>query len=74
MSAKAVQGVMRAALAVVIIFIMLGVAYFIGEFIRAIGFPWPSFFNILLLLIALVAILIIIVELWSMLGGSGAGR
>ena len=74
MSAKAVQDVVRAAVLLVILFIVLGVAYFVGEYIKAIGLPWPSFLNILLLLIALAAIFIIIVGLLLRLGGPGAGR
>jgi uncharacterized membrane protein HdeD (DUF308 family) len=43
--AKAVQGVVRAAVAVVIFMIfiiVLGVVYFVREYIKAIGLPWPS--------------------------------
>ena len=74
MSAKAVQGAVQAAKAVMIIFITLGVIYFVARQFEAHGLPWPSSLNILLLLIALVAIFIIIVGLWSRLGGPGAGR
>jgi formate hydrogenlyase subunit 3/multisubunit Na+/H+ antiporter MnhD subunit len=66
--------VVRAAVAVVILFMVLGVAYFVARQFEAHGLQWPSFFNILLLLIALAAIFIIIVGLWSRLGGPGAGR
>jgi len=41
-SAKAVQGVVRAAVAVVIFIIVLGVVHFVREYIKAIGLPWPS--------------------------------
>jgi len=41
-SAKAVQDVVRAAVAVVIFIIVLGVAYFVGRQFKALGLPWPS--------------------------------
>jgi membrane-bound ClpP family serine protease len=45
----------RAAAAVVFIFIMLGVAYFVVGQLEAHGLPWPGFLNILLLLVALAS-------------------
>ena len=74
MSAKAVQDAVQAAAAVVIIFIMLGVAYFVVRQFEAHGLPWPSFLNILLFLVALAIVIIIILWLWFRLGGPGAGR
>jgi uncharacterized membrane protein HdeD (DUF308 family) len=41
-SAKAVQDVVRAAVLLVILFMVLGVVYFVREYIKAIGLPWPS--------------------------------
>jgi len=41
-SAKAVQDVVWAAVAVVFFIIVLGVVYFVREYIKAIGLPWPS--------------------------------
>lgn len=74
MSAKAVQDAVRAAAAVVFIFIMLGVAYFVVGQLEAHGLPWPGFLNILLLLVALAIVIGIMVWLWFRLGGPGAGR
>ena len=42
MSAKAVQNAVQVLTLVVIFIIVLGVAYFVREYIKAIGLPWPS--------------------------------
>jgi uncharacterized membrane protein HdeD (DUF308 family) len=41
-SAKTVQDVVWAAVSLVILFMVLGVIYFVREYIKAIGLPWPS--------------------------------
>jgi uncharacterized membrane protein HdeD (DUF308 family) len=41
-SAKAVQGAVQVATAVMFFIIVLGVIYFVREYIKAIGLPWPS--------------------------------
>jgi hypothetical protein len=40
-SAKAVQGAVQVAMAVMFFIIVLGAIYFVGEYIKAIGLPWP---------------------------------
>jgi uncharacterized membrane protein HdeD (DUF308 family) len=41
-SAKAVQNSVQVAMAVMIFIIVLGIVYFVREYIKAIGLPWPS--------------------------------
>jgi uncharacterized membrane protein HdeD (DUF308 family) len=41
-SAKAVQDAVQVLALVMIFIIVLGVAYFVREYIKAIGLPWPS--------------------------------
>jgi uncharacterized membrane protein HdeD (DUF308 family) len=41
-SAKAVQNAVQVATAVMIFIIVLGVIYFVREYIKALGLPWPS--------------------------------
>jgi hypothetical protein len=41
-SAKAVQGAVQVAVAVMIFIIVLGVVYFVREQLEATGLPWPS--------------------------------
>jgi hypothetical protein len=41
-SAKAVQGAVQVATAVMFFIIVLGAIYFVREYIKAIGLPWPS--------------------------------
>jgi Na+-driven multidrug efflux pump len=47
-SAKAVQGAVQVATAVMFFIIVLGVIYFVREYIKAIGLPWPSALDTLL--------------------------
>ena len=42
MSAKAVQGAVQVLALVMFFIIVLGVIYFVREYIKAIGLPWPS--------------------------------
>jgi ABC-type multidrug transport system permease subunit len=88
-SAKAVQDAVQAAAAVMIIFIMLGVIYFVVRQLEAHGLLWPldtalsvlvGFVELIMTLldirglIALIAIFTIILGLLLRLGGPGAGR
>jgi ABC-type multidrug transport system permease subunit len=88
-SAKAVQDAVQAAAAVMIIFIMLGVIYFVVRQLEAHGLLWPldtalsvlvGFVELIMTLldirglIALIAIFIIALGLLLRLGGPGAGR
>jgi Na+-driven multidrug efflux pump len=41
-SAKAVQGAVQVLALVMFFIIVLGVIYFVREYIKAIGLPWPS--------------------------------
>jgi ABC-type multidrug transport system permease subunit len=88
-SAKAVQDAVQAAAAVMIIFIMLGVIYFVVRQLEAHGLLWPldtalsvlvGFVELIMTLddivglVVLIAIFIIILWPWLRLGGSSAGR
>ena len=89
MSAKAVQGAVRAVALVMIFIIVLGVVYFVVRQLEAHGLLWPldtalsvlvGFVELIMTLldirrlIGLIAIFTIILGLLLRLGGPGAGR